>query len=1142
MVVGLLVVAHGRETCLQQSLLYAAAAVTTDVVPQALDIFVDVHFVLRRAREAHVRLDLGIVKPVDALLVRQRLHVRGGCVVGFSGRGFAYAERVSEDEVQQLLLAIDRVERGLEGVQAFLFALQRHDVRAALDAGQQALDVGESDFLRDLLCRTRDSSGGHCALAVAPRVWVVVASIVVVLVPGDAKLGRALCVSLVEASALAVEERVPSTEELDDFTEVEHITVPPLHQRAEHAVEQPLCAVVELYMSGAPMYKSATKVRALLYAGYLAREGHVVVLHRLHATVLHAVSIHGGWKHAYATFLSFGSQKHSWVSCVSHFLFSLFKKKSKKDLLQKLLEKKSFLQASLKKALLRRQAMSSCSSEDEEVMVDHFEEPPLLEEQASEEKGGLLQALKYNDVLQRLRHRAPREGETVFVADVVYSSRGHGEIVLLGRQNDGQSVVVHVEGWHPYLLVPMARADADPQMWREELNTVLATHLECMRVNEGIQHLEVISSDARGVFGTKAGACRVHVRLCLGEGDVGRAAACVHARALRSRVESTVCVRLVAVDGREELRLAPGSCHTRNDEDVYGFFIEVQESVDPSRLAQMGEHSRLRNDVEDLLMQTRGGDEDPVLSVEVLPRDMTNLYGYQGGRTMCLMKVTMRTSGLVNLLRDLLEESLGLECVHHQARVVERDGGTRTFNSNVDVVLQFLCDQRAAGCQWVTLCDASPRKSLRLQQGHEDCKEVDVPLAGLRWHSVEEMPGVGPIRVLSFDLEAAGRRGVFPQPTQDPVIQIACQFTLGDHLELQPPVLLCFLCPKKGDRSSFLIDDADVLCFDTEEELLLAFAEVVRAFDADVLTGYNIVNFDLEYLYLRARRLDVGDAFNRRMSRLTTVPLSVREHFFQSAQTGKVKRNQVCMAGRIVLDAFSYLKADNSYRLDSYSLDSVSTHFLGDQKVDLPFTEITPLWHSGADGCRTLGIYCLKDALLPILLMRKLNMLLNVVEMARATGLPANWVLSRGLLIRFMSLLLREAERRGFVVPYVRTKAPEQGRYQGATVLDSMPGMHNWVMVLDFSSMYPSIMRAHNICYSTLASPTTLQPCEEVYVSAGKTHRFVKAEVQVLLLAFLPEPLSIANTVLKTGGGSAGYCEHVDAPPSASQGGCQTCD
>ena len=740
--------------------------------------------------------------------------------------------------------------------------------------------------------------------------------------------------------------------------------------------------------------------------------------------------------------------------------------------------------------------MSSASSSDnDEVVEDHeflMEEHPqtMLEEEK-------LCAIMYHELLGRLSFQQPSSCVTdaaLFVTDVVYSSRGQGEIVLLGRQTNGQSVVAHVEGWHPYLLVPIERADANTQLWREEFNTVLGTHLECMRQNQGIQCLEVISTDARGVFGTKAGACKVHVLLCLGEGAVGRAAACVHARALRTCVETTMCVRLVAAadDGHEQLRLVPGSCHTCSDDDPYGFFIEVHESVDKVKLAQMGEHSLLRNELEALLLQTKASDEDPVLSVEVLPRNMTNMYGYQGGRKMCLLKVTMRTSGLVHFLRDLLEESLGLEDMH----VREREGGTRTFNSNVDVVLQFLCDQRAAGCQWVTLSEASERKT-KQRQAHDGCLEVDVPLAGLRWHSVEAVPGVGSIRVLSFDLEAAGRRGVFPQPSQDPVIQIACQFTVGEALQLETPVLLCYM---RSSPLGFDIEDADVLCFGTEAEMLLAFAEVVRTFDADVLTGYNIVNFDLEYLYLRARRLDIGEAFNRRMSRLSNVPLTVREHFFQSAQTGKVKRNQVCAAGRIVLDAFTYLKADNSYRLDSYSLDAVSTHFLGDQKVDLPFTQITPLWHTGAEGCKTLGIYCLKDALLPILLMRKLNMLLNVVEMARATGLPANWVLARGLLIRFMSLLLREAERRDFVVPYVRSgSAPaETGRYQGATVLDSLPGMHNWVMVLDFSSMYPSIMRAHNICYSTLASPSTLQPCEEVHVSAGKTHRFVKAEVQVL--------------------------------------------
>ena len=473
---------------------------------------------------------------------------------------------------------------------------------------------------------------------------------------------------------------------------------------------------------------------------------------------------------------------------------------------------------------------------------------------------------------------------------------------------------------------------------------------------------------------------------------------------------------------------------------------------------------------------------------------MADVRNYQGSKKHCLLKVHMKTPQLVNMMRDLLEESVGLE-MDPQDRfpvLVHRTGGTRTFNSNVDVVLQFLCDQRAACCQWVCLTQEAERPSGRLQ-AHDGCRELDVDAGHLRWQRQEN--GVGAVRVLSFDLEAAGRRGVFPQPSEDPVIQVACHLAVGEGLESEPfaPILLSW-------KTCNAIEGATVLSFETEEAMLLAFAKVVEAFDPDVLTGYNIVNFDLEYLHKRAEHLGIGDEFNLLMSRLQTMPLTVREAFFQSAQTGKRKRNMVRVAGRLVLDVFVYLSSDSSYRLDSYSLNSVSAHFLGDQKVDLPFTQITPLWNQDAEGRKTLGVYCLKDALLPVQLMQKLNILLNVVEMARATGLPANWVLSRGLLIRFMSLLLREAWLRGFVVPYVRSgSVVEEGKYEGATVLDSVPGMHEHVAVLDFSSMYPSIIIAHNICPSTFLQPGVspfVSRFEEVRINAGRTHRFAKAEVQ----------------------------------------------
>jgi len=110
------------------------------------------------------------------------------------------------------------------------------------------------------------------------------------------------------------------------------------------------------------------------------------------------------------------------------------------------------------------------------------------------------------------------------------------------------------------------------------------------------------------------------------------------------------------------------------------------------------------------------------------------------------------------------------------------------------------------------------------------------------------------------------------------------------------------------------------------------------------------------------------------------------------------------------------------YKLRSYSLNSVSAHFLGEQKEDVPHNIITDLHEGNEETRRRLAVYCLKDALLPQRLVDKLMLIYNYVEMARVTGIPFNYILSRGQQVKVISQLYRKAAEEGFVVPALRTE------------------------------------------------------------------------------------------------------------------------
>jgi DNA polymerase delta subunit 1 len=118
---------------------------------------------------------------------------------------------------------------------------------------------------------------------------------------------------------------------------------------------------------------------------------------------------------------------------------------------------------------------------------------------------------------------------------------------------------------------------------------------------------------------------------------------------------------------------------------------------------------------------------------------------------------------------------------------------------------------------------------------------------------------------------------------------------------------------------------------------------------------------------------------------------------------------------------------------------------------------------------REVAEYCIKDTLLPHRLLSKMCILINLLEMAKATWVPLCFLVERGQQIKVFSQLTKKAREMGFMVPTIQYgQLAEQG-YEGATVLDAQKGAYyKPITALDFEGLYPSIMMAHNLCYSSL--------------------------------------------------------------------------
>jgi DNA polymerase delta subunit 1 len=148
---------------------------------------------------------------------------------------------------------------------------------------------------------------------------------------------------------------------------------------------------------------------------------------------------------------------------------------------------------------------------------------------------------------------------------------------------------------------------------------------------------------------------------------------------------------------------------------------------------------------------------------------------------------------------------------------------------------------------------------------------------------------------------------------------------------------------------------------------------------------------------------------------LTDARTAAKDTRFSSKAYGTRENKDVVMDGRVKFDVLQIIQRD--YKLRSYTLNSVSAHFLGEQKEDVHHSIITDLQNGTPETRRRLAIYCLKDAYLPQRLLDKLMCIINYMEMARVTGVPFSYLLTRGQQIKVISQLYRKAIGEDLLIP-----------------------------------------------------------------------------------------------------------------------------
>jgi len=229
----------------------------------------------------------------------------------------------------------------------------------------------------------------------------------------------------------------------------------------------------------------------------------------------------------------------------------------------------------------------------------------------------------------------------------------------------------------------------------------------------------------------------------------------------------------------------------------------------------------------------------------------------------------------------------------------------------------------------------------------------------------------------------------------------------------------------------------------SRQELIERLNDWMALHDPDAVIGWNLIQFDLRVLREHARQYQIPLKLGRGGAEMEWREHNRQQHYFAGAP------------GRWIIDGIEALRSA-TWSFPSFSLESVARTLLGEGKaIDNPYDRMDEIDRMFAEDKPALARYNLRDCELVTRIFEKTELLPFLLERATVTGLPADR--NGGSVAAFTHLYMPLMHRQGYVAPNLGDKAPEAS--PGGFVMDSRPGLYESVLVLDYKSLYPSIIR-----------------------------------------------------------------------------------
>jgi DNA polymerase elongation subunit (family B) len=389
---------------------------------------------------------------------------------------------------------------------------------------------------------------------------------------------------------------------------------------------------------------------------------------------------------------------------------------------------------------------------------------------------------------------------------------------------------------------------------------------------------------------------------------------------------------------------------------------------------------------------------------------------------------------------------------------------------NVSPVLQLVCEQNIPMAGWVeieggegvvekeTSCEFEFEVSCKdLHEPTEDCGNTPDPV------------------VLSFDIEVySSNPDKFPDGNKfsDCIFQISCVFWRINDKKLDNYLLTI------GDADEKIVgedEDVKTLCYDSEAKLLIGFIKLIHKHNPHLITGWNILGFDINYIITRSQLLLLEDELSS-LGMVKGKCCTQIDTSWSSAAYGKQSFSYYDWDGRIIIDLLTFARRE--IKSENYKLETIASLYVKAHKDPLTHKDIfrgyeygvLRLDEFGEEGIKLLSVvgkYCVKDSILVQRLFNVFDMWIGLTEMSAVCNVPSSYLYTKGQQVKVYSQVYKYCYDNKIVVENNGYECKDNERYQGAYVKEPEPGIYHYVVPFDFKSLYPTLIVAYNIDYST---------------------------------------------------------------------------